>query len=151
MFRSRQARFTSAFATAFAGLVIAVAPALPASAAVTISGTITCLNSPSPVGVWVDAQSSTDGWAFTKIPIRIGGMSQVTYTYTLNNGGNFKVNVGCGGTSQKWGMSLSSGVVSGPIANFRCNDIPPWLGAAAKRLLRVDLTNGIPYGTCKQV
>ncbi|MES2171164.1 MAG: hypothetical protein V4479_10665 [Actinomycetota bacterium] len=113
---------------------------------------ITCLNNPSPVGVWVDAQSSKSGWAQTRIPYVAGGLSQVVFTYTLNNGGNYRVNVGCGGTPQHWGLSLSSGYVSGN-ANFRCDDIPPLLNALFKRInpLKFGLTQGIPYGTCKQI
>jgi len=119
----------------------------------TVKGRITCLNNPSPVGVWIDATKSKDGWASIKVPYVPGGASMVDYSYRLNKGGKFKVNVGCGGTSERWGMSLSSPVVSGTKVNFRCNDIPPMLNQVFKRInpFKFGLSDGIKYGTCKKI
>ena len=81
----------------------------------------------------------------------------VAYTYKLNKGGRYKVHVGCGGTSKKWGMTLKSGYLSGSTNNLACNDINPalqaaWgkipkkaLGSLAKKL---DLAQGVKYQTC---
>ena len=120
------------------------------AAAMNISGQITCLNSSSPVGVWIDAESSNDGWARISVPVVIGGHSKVNYSYTLNKGGRFKVTVGCGGSSSRWALSLNSGFVAGSNVNFKCNNIHPVLAALGKLVLRVDLTQGVPYATCQR-
>ncbi|MBT2597988.1 hypothetical protein, partial [Arthrobacter sp. ISL-72] len=92
----------------------------PAQAAgpVTVKGEITCINNASPVGVWVQAQSSTSGWAKTKVPIKLGGHSKVAYEFKLDRGGRYKVSVGCGGNSKKWGKTLTSDLLTGTTNNL---------------------------------
>lgn len=137
-----------------AGSVLAAAP-VHAAAPVTVAGTIGCINSASPVGVWIEAESSTSGWATKKVPITLGGHSKVDYSFTLDKGGRYKVHVGCGGTPQDWGTVLKSTTwVSGTKNNFVCNDAHPLSIAAFKAIAgrifgKADLTQGVPYKNCK--
>lgn len=127
---------------------VLVAGSADAAGSVTVRGEITCINNASPVGVWVTGENSTSGWAKTAVPIELGGQSKVTYQYTLNRGGRYKVTVGCGGSSQHWGKSLSSGYLSGVANNLKCNDVNPVLKWFGKKLFRVDVTQGVKYLTC---
>lgn len=84
-------------ALAAAGLA---ATAAPASAA---SGTVTCATS-NVVGVWVDVDGGTDGWA-----ARSSTSDPRINNYSYNTQGKrWRVNVGCGGTPSSWGQSISS-------------------------------------------
>lgn len=121
-----------------------------------IGGTIGCINSASPVGVWVQAKNSKSGWADKKVPIRLGGHSKVDYSFTLDKGGPYQVHVGCGGTPQKWAKSLKSKDVTGGKNDFLCNDMDRISVAAFNALVgrmfgRPDLTQDVPYGECKHI
>ena len=72
--------------------------ATPAHAA---SGYVTCATS-NVVGVWVDVDGGTDGWAY-----RSGSGNTNYYSYNTQ-GKRWRVNVGCGGTPQNWSQSISS-------------------------------------------
>lgn len=145
------------------GVVVTALVAFPtvnipsaSAASTTVSGTIGCVNSASPVGVWVQAEKSRSGWAEKKVPVRLGGHSKVDYKFVLDKGGRYQVHVGCGGTPQKWAKNLKSDWVSGSKNDFLCNDAHPLSVAAFKalagRLLgKADLTQGVPYGNCKPV
>lgn len=122
-----------------------------AAASVTVKGEGTCINSASPVGVWVQAESSTSGWAKTKVPVKLGGHSKVTYEFKLDRGGRYKVSVGCGGTSKNWGKTLTSDMLSGKTNNLKCNDVEPVLKQVGKKVLKVDVTQGVKYLKCKKV
>lgn len=139
-------------AAVFLGLGVPSASAAPT----TVSGTIGCINSASPVGVWIQAKTSKSGWAQTKVPVRLGGHSKVDYSFTLDKGGDYQVHVGCGGTPQKWAKSLKSKDVSGTKNDFVCNDMDRLSVAAFNALVgrmfgRPDLTQGVPYGECKHI
>lgn len=146
-----------AAALALAGSLLLATPAA-AAPAVTVKGEIQCINNASPVGVWVEAESSTSGWAKTEVPVKLLGHAKVAYTYTLNKGGRYKVHVGCGGSSKKWGMTLKSGYLSGSTNNLACNDVHPALqsawGKIPKKALppaiakKFDLARGIKFQTC---
>lgn len=143
---------TSLKAALVAGLLVAggmlgAAPA-EAAGAVTVKGEITCINNASPVGVWVQGEKSTSGWAKLKVPIKAGGHSKIAYEYVLDKGGRYKVNVGCGGSSKKWGLSLSSDYLSGTKNNLKCNDVAPVLKQAGKKVVKVDVTQGVKYQKC---
>lgn len=53
----------------------------------------------------------------------IGDGSTSRYWYTLPSTESFSLHVGCGGTTAAWGISLSTPLVSGPVANFTCHDV----------------------------
>lgn len=136
--------------------LITLSTAVGSSASVKVSGTIGCINSAEPVGVWVEAAQSKSGWADKTTPVRLGGHSKVDYSYVLDKGGDYQVHVGCGGTPQKWAKSLKSKNVSGTKNDFLCNDMD-WISVAAFNALvgrmfgRPDLTQGVPYGECKHI
>ena len=88
----------SALAVAILATVGAVVAATPAHAA---SGYVTCATS-NVVGVWVDVDGGTDGWAY-----RSGSGNTNYYSYNTQ-GKCWRVNVGCGGTPQNWSQSISS-------------------------------------------
>lgn len=122
-----------------------------------IQGQIGCINSASPVGVWVEAQNSTSGWAAHEVPIELGGLSKVNYSYTLDRGGAYSVHVGCGGTPERWATDLRSDFVSGS-RDFLCNDMN-WIQGAAWDVIKgrvfgafgpnaKKLTQNVPYGKC---
>jgi hypothetical protein len=125
----------------------------------TISGQIGCINNASPVGVWVQAQNSTSGWADHKVPIELGGLSKVDYSFTLDRGGPYQVHVGCGGTPASWASDIPSDNVTGSH-DFLCNDMNQLEGAAWSAVRteifgafgrKVDLTQGVPYGHCNTI
>ncbi|WP_157114956.1 hypothetical protein [Nocardia niwae] len=135
---------------------LALGPPSASAGPTTVSGTIGCINSAAPVGVWVQAKSSKSGWAQTKIPVRLGGHSKVDYSFELDQGGDYQVHVGCGGTPQKWAKSLKSENVSGTKNDFLCNDADRLSVTAFNALVgrmfgRPDLTQGVPYGECKHI
>ena len=78
----------SALAVAILATVGAFVAATPAHAA---SGYVTCATS-NVVGVWVDVDGGTDGWAY-----RSGSGNTNYYSYNTQ-GKRWRVNVGCGGT-----------------------------------------------------
>lgn len=88
----------AAAAIAVTGSVVAATPAHAAS------GTVTCATS-NVVGVWVDVDGGTDGWA-----TRSATSDPRVNNYSYNTQGKrWRVNVGCGGTPSNWGQSISSG------------------------------------------
>lgn len=125
-----------------------------ASAGTTVTGRVTCINS-YVTGVWIQARSSSSGWASTSMPIHMGGLSQADFRFTLNKGGQYQVHVGCGGSSRAWKVDAQSAFVAGSGHQFTCNDIDPVLlkigNWAIKREFgsKVDLTHGIPFRVCR--
>ena len=81
----------SALAVAILATVGAFVAATPAHAA---SGYVTCATS-NVVGVWVDVDGGTDGWAY-----RSGSGNTNYYSYNTQ-GKRWRVNVGCGGTPMR--------------------------------------------------
>ena len=84
-----------------------------------ISGTISCLSGQSVEGVWVQAAqgSGYSPWQGT------GDGSTARYWYTLPSETSFSLHVGCGGTPDTWGISVSTPLVPGPVADFMCHDV----------------------------
>lgn len=122
-----------------------------ATAATKISGQVECINS-SVSGVWVHGEKSKSGFAKWSVPIKLGGISQAKFSYTLNKGGRYQVHVGCGskpGNSKEWKVNAKSGWTSGSNKKFLCNDISPALAAAGIAVFKKNLTKGIAYKTCK--
>lgn len=65
----------------------------PASAG---SGNVMCANQATVVGVWVDVNGGTDGWA-----TRTGSGYSQGWSYNTQ-GKSYSLHVGCGGTPQNW-------------------------------------------------
>lgn len=129
-------------------ILVMVQLAAPASAAkaVTVTGYVTCINSYAPVGIWVDATSSTDGWAKKTGPNPQTGWAKVKYSFSLNKGGTYRLHVGCGGDAQRWGMTAKSSLLSGSSTKtVTCNDVPPWIPGWLATIVR----QGIPARECR--
>jgi hypothetical protein len=116
------------------------------------SGKVQCVNSEGPVGIWVEAQNGGSGWADMGVDVS-DGWGWTHYSKAIPNGGSFYLNVGCGGSSEAWGLSAWSDTAVGAL-NVVCNDIPWWLQALKGRfpyLGWADFTQGVPYGRCGTV
>ena len=96
--KKRMGAALAVLALSTAGLV---ATAAPASAA---GGTVSCATS-RVVGVWVDVDGGTDGWA-TRSTTSNPNINNWSYN-TQNK--RWRVRVGCGGTPSNWAQSISSG------------------------------------------
>ncbi len=79
-----------------------------------------CVSQANLVGVWIDAKSGGSGWA-TRTAVN---NYTANYRYSLPNGGNYAVNVGCGGTPQNWATNNKSNAHGGTTNNFTCYDTP---------------------------
>lgn len=112
----------------FTGVVTATTAA-PAAAATNIAGSVACVSTNNVVGIYVHANSSTSGWATMSVPG--GTASAVSWTYSLNNGGTYWLDVGCGGTPQNWATNNYSDTYSGNSSGLICYDmtyeVPPAL------------------------
>lgn len=104
---------------AMVGLTLTTAVS-PASASTSVSGSLSCVTGRNVEGVWVAASSSTSGWA--TMDKASGSSPTVSWWYTLNNGGSYHINVGCGGTPQNWASSSSSYTTSGNLPDLICYD-----------------------------
>jgi hypothetical protein len=139
--------------SALLGLGAAAAPA-QAEGGYTVSGRVMCLNSASPVGIWVEAARGGSGWADTWIDVG-DGWGYVHYSKSIPNGGPFHLNVGCGGTPQSWGMTATSDSYETSSLSLKCNDIPWWLEMVSnwRRIPfhSADLTQGVQYGRCHAI
>lgn len=124
-------RFNRIFAAVIVSLVVVgllTVTARPVIAASSISGTVTCMTGRYVEGIWVIGQSSTSGWAWMSAPGNTH--SQVSFSYTLNNGGSFDLHVGCGGTPQNWASTSTSGWFSYSNHDYHCYDTsnaPPYI------------------------
>jgi hypothetical protein len=94
-----------ASAVALTGALAVTAP--PASAGVTISGYVMCVDQLPVEGVWIVANSGGSGWAQGSF----GSSYNARFSYTLPNGGSWTIHTGCGGSPQSW-RYLANGNVS---------------------------------------
>lgn len=137
----------------------------PAPIGQTVQGQIACTNS-SPVGVWIQAETSKSGWAdiVKPNPAREGATTlwKVNFSYNLDKGGRYQVHVGCGTKlfSEDWANNVKSDYVEGSH-DFVCNDMnviqnAMW-SAIRSRIFgsfgrAVDLSkNAPPFGRCEPV
>lgn len=101
----------------FFGTAIIAAPSASAASG-TISGNVQCFyGNNQVVGIWVDAENGTDGWA-TRWSDGMGGNN---YSYTLSQSSNYTLHVGCSGTPSSWGSSMRTPKVSGNYYNWVCS------------------------------
>jgi hypothetical protein len=94
-------------------------PEVTATAATNISGSIQCESS-SVEGVWIQSANGGSGWApWVSSAAR---SDYATYSYTLPEGGEYAVHVGCGGTTSSWKVAEYSNFYGGTVNNFYCYD-----------------------------
>ena len=95
------------------------------------------------VGVWIAASGGQGDSGFAHLgPPDPSGISYPidsagTYSYQLLHGGAYAVHVGCGGSAKHWASRNYSPLMSGPIAQIRCDDP-----------IRAPARGKIPRGTC---
>lgn len=99
--------------------VTTVATAAPALAATNVAGSVACVSGQNITGVFVNANSGGGGWAQGFVP---DTSSNVSWHYTLPNGGSYYLAVGCGGTTQVWGSTNYSNNYSGNANFMLCYD-----------------------------
>ena len=99
------------------GMAFVAVPSASAASG-TISGNVQCFyGNNQVVGIWVDAENGTDGWA-TRWSDGMGGNN---YSYTLSqNTSSYFINVGCGGTPASWGATFRSPTLTGSYYNLYC-------------------------------
>lgn len=106
--------------TAAASVTLLSAPTAVA-ANQSISGSVTCINwlqqHSRPVGIWVDT-NTRDGWAVLRGGTGMNGAWTSAYSFSADNGGRFTLNVGCGGTAQKWAASIKQGPFGPGVRNL---------------------------------
>lgn len=100
-----------------AGVTLAVS--LPRKVDEMIAVDVTCLSGAAVVGVWVEAEMGGSGFSEPNGEL---GSSSGTYQYNLTFGGNYSLNVGCGGSRQIWKTQLSSSVSSHRYRQIVCDD-----------------------------
>lgn len=97
--------------------LVATAPSASAATG-TISGSVQCIyGNNAEVGVWVDTNNGTDGYA-TLTPNGNGG---VNYSYTLSGTDWYRLYVGCSGTPSSWGSSIKTVAVYGNYYDWVCS------------------------------
>ncbi len=77
---------------------------VPAASAAN-SGTVECVAQNKVVGVWVDVQNGKDGWASRSA---IGGAASRNRWSFNTQGKNYKLHVGCGGSTSKWKYNIKT-------------------------------------------
>ncbi len=106
--------------------VIGILGAAPAHAATsrTVSGTVTCANGRTVVGVWVESTAGGSGWAnFNRFA---GKSSAAFFTKTITTSSSttsVKLHVGCGGSSRAWWSNNRTSYLSvtkSRVVNARC-------------------------------
>ena len=94
-------------------------PEVTATAPTNISGSIQCESS-SVEGVWIQSANGGSGWApWVSSAAR---SDYATYSYTLPEGGEYSVHVGCGGTTASWKVAEYSNFYGGTVNDFYCYD-----------------------------
>ena len=84
-----------------------------------ISGSVQC-ESRSVEGVYIEGSNGGSGWApWVSSAAR---SSYATYSYTLPQGGEYAVYVGCGGTTSAWTIATYSSFFGGTVNDFYCYD-----------------------------
>jgi hypothetical protein len=84
-----------------------------------ISGYVQC-STMAVAGIWIVAKQGGSGWAKWAA---FDSSSTARYTYSLPNGGQYAVHVGCGGSPAHWLTTPYSKVVSGTFNDFICYDV----------------------------
>lgn len=87
--------------------------------AVHVSGAIQC-QSKGVEGVWIQAVNGGSGWA--PWVSSAADPSHATYSYTLSHGGQYSVEIGCGGTPGAWSVVEYSSFHGGAVNDFYCYD-----------------------------
>lgn len=105
-------------------------------------GEVSCRSGQAPIGIWVSASHGDAGWAEIAPTARPGSIG---FVRRIKHGGDYAVNVGCGGTPSDWRMSATSALHSAGWVSLTCHDVRPPMGRPAGWL---PLAGGSRYGRC---
>lgn len=83
---------------------------------------VSCASGNPPVGIWVESASGGSWWGEEG---RTGSTSATRFTFQQRFTGDYRVDVGCGGTSRNWGISARSTSGSGAYRRLICDDDRP--------------------------
>ena len=86
-----------------------------------LSGTVRCTSGAEVTGVWVDTQDA-DAWFATRAAPLDGTTPFRKKLYRTTPDQPFRLNVGCGGTTRRWGRTLTSVPVTGRHVDLVCVD-----------------------------
>jgi hypothetical protein len=92
---------------------------LPKAVHRTLTLDVVCTSGQPPVGVWVESASGGSGWAQRGE----GGATVVRrFVYQQEFEGPFEAHVGCGGTTERWGIEARSSQLTSPYRRLTCDD-----------------------------
>jgi hypothetical protein len=138
---------------------VAVARAAMSDQPYSVEGKVMCLNHLGSVGIWVNVDDGPGFWAGLHDVDVADGWAWTRFSARIPNGGNYSLNVGCGGNPQNWAMTAHSESLHATSVDLICNDIPPWLEFLGKKVFD-EIFNpivvkafdmDIPYGHCEAV
>jgi hypothetical protein len=87
-----------------------------------ITGQLDCQSGAQVEGMWVQAaDASGSGWASWK---KLDSGSVADWWYTLPTNEAYHLNVGCGGSTENWAVTVKSWEVTGWHNSFNCYDAP---------------------------
>lgn len=101
------------------GPVVVATPTPSSESPTKVAGSIQC-QSHGVEGVWIQSANGGSGWAPWQSSA--ANPSYATYWYTLPQGGEYSVHVGCGGTPSAWSVATYSSFYGGTTNNFYCYD-----------------------------
>ncbi len=92
-----------------------------------ITGKVFCAGGEQVEGVWIDAQNQGSGFANWYTTNSSG--SEAGFKYTLPNGGEYNIHMGCGGSKQNWENVQTTEAGTGMVKDdnnhyFICYDVP---------------------------
>ena len=104
------------------GIAVALVVTLPKPHPAQVAGTVRCASGAPVQGVWIEGFSG--GSSFANLSPDDRRSAEVSYAYTLPDGGKYQVRVGCGGTPGNWSKTVLSDYVDAGVHQFVCHDAP---------------------------
>lgn len=81
---------------------------------------VTCTSGNPAVGAWVESSTGGSWWAENGEP---GTSVARRFVFKQAFSGSYRVDVGCGGTRELWGVPASSADGSAPYRRLTCDDL----------------------------
>ncbi|CCH31942.1 hypothetical protein ABZ816_42050 [Actinosynnema sp. NPDC047251] len=98
---------------------VVLAATLPVAGNRQLTIDVSCTSGNPPVGVWVESASGGSWWAEEGRP---GPAAATRFTFQQAFTGEYRVDVGCGGTAEHWGVAATSAGGSAPYRRLVCDD-----------------------------
>src|SRR4051812_9992094 len=106
---------------------------LPKAAHRTLTLDVVCTSGQPPVGVWIESSSGGSGWAQRGEPAATPARR---FVYQQEFTGLYEARVGCGGTTERWGVETRSSQLTSLYRQLTCDDaaaVPPTPGLCRDR------------------